>query len=184
MSNIFEQLIDDITTSSRRLPMSTRVIAIDGPGGAGKSTLAERVSVALGNSPIVHTDDFAGWETPLEWWPRLLTQVLEPLSRNQPARYQRYDWETECLAEWHELPPAPYVILEGVSASREAFRPYLSYTVWIETPRDERLRRGLERDGIETRDQWLAWMAAEDAHFERELSREKADTIIRGTDNY
>jgi uridine kinase len=50
--------------------MTTRVIAIDGPGGSGKSTLAENLSPALGHAPIIHTDDFASWDVPLEWWPR------------------------------------------------------------------------------------------------------------------
>jgi uridine kinase len=184
MSAMLQQLIELIRATSGPFPMSTRIIAIDGPGGAGKSTLAERLSVAMGNVPIVHTDDFASWEIPLDWWPRLVAQVLEPLSRNETAYYQRYDWATMRLAEWLELPPHAYVILEGVSASRNAFRPFLSYTVWVETPRAERLRRGLERDGVETYDLWLGWMADEDGYIERERPHEKVDIVIKGTDDY
>ncbi len=184
MSTRLQELIEHIQAAPGCPPMTTRVIAIDGPGASGKSTLAENLSAALSNAPIVHTGDFASWETPLEWWPRLLTQVLEPLSMNKTARYQRYDWATRSLAEWRDLPPTAYVILEGVSASRDAFRPFLSYTVWVETPREERLRRGLERDGVEARDQWDAWMAEEDAYIERERPREKADSVIKGTDAY
>jgi adenylate kinase family enzyme len=32
---------------------------LTGPGGSGKSTFAAHWSVAAGNAPIVHTDDFA-----------------------------------------------------------------------------------------------------------------------------
>ncbi len=184
MPDRLQQLVEHIQAAPGCPPMTTRVIAIDGPGGSGKSTLAEYLSEALGNVPIVHTDDFASWETPLEWWPRLLTQVLEPLSINKTAHYQRYDWATRSLAEWQDLPPTPFVILEGVSASRAAFRPFLSYTVWVETPREERLRRGLARDGVDARDQWNAWMAQEDAYIERERPQEKADIVIKGTDAY
>ena len=181
MSVHLQQLIERIQAAPGHPTMTTKVIAIDGPGGSGKSTLAERLSSGLGQVPIVHTDDFASWETPLEWWPRLLTQALEPLGVNKAARYQRYDWGTGSLAEWHEVPPTTFVILEGVSASREAFRPFLSYSIWVETPREERLRRGLERDGVEALDQWQGWMAAEDDYIRREHPIEKADVIIDGT---
>jgi hypothetical protein len=51
--------------------MTTRVVAIDGHGGAGKSTLAKRLAKELGGAQIVETDDFASWDNPLNWWPRL-----------------------------------------------------------------------------------------------------------------
>ena len=160
--------------------MRCRVIAIDGPGGAGKSTLAARVAVAL-DAQVVCTDDFASWEEPLEWWPRLIEQVLEPLSKNHPGRYQRCDWDTRQLAEWHEVPVAPFLVLEGVSSSRAVFTPYLTFRVWVETPRQERLRRGLERDGQDAIDLWRDWMAREDAYVAAERPRERADLVVSGT---
>lgn len=164
--------------------MTTKIIAVDGPGGAGKSSFAEQLSQKLGNAPILHTDDFASWDNPLDWWPRLLGQVLEPLSRNEIARYQRYDWGTKRLEEWREIQPAEYLILEGVSSSREAFRPYIAFSIWIETPRTERLRRGLERDGEAARQQWEEWMAREDEYIEREHPEQKADLVINGAEPY
>jgi cytidylate kinase len=38
--------------------MPVRVTAIDGHGGAGKSTLADRIATALGDAPIVHNQSF------------------------------------------------------------------------------------------------------------------------------
>lgn len=180
-SGSLQHLVERIKAAPGRPGMATRIIAVDGPGGAGKSTLAARLSAALDSAPVVHTDDFASWEIPLEWWPRLLAQVLEPLGQDRPARYQRYDWNARSLAEWHDLSPTRYVILEGVSASREAFRRFLSYTIWVETPREERLRRGLARDGEEARALWEAWMADEDAYVLRERPAEQADTVVDGS---
>ena len=94
-SSVTEQIIAGIRAACPPARMTTKLIAIDGPGGAGKSALAELLSDALGGAPIVHTDDFASWENPLEWWPRLISQVLEPLSVNQSGRYQRYDWSSD-----------------------------------------------------------------------------------------
>jgi uridine kinase len=132
------------------------------------------------NADIVHTDDFASWDVPLEWWPRLRDQVLIPLSGDQPARYQRYDWDRKALAEWIEVSPGGLVLIEGVSSSRSAFRPYLAGSIWVDAPRATRLRRGLERDGAEAREQWLHWMAEEDAWAAEEAPAEHADCIVAG----
>lgn len=160
--------------------MTTRLIAIDGPGGAGKSSLARRLADHLGDAPVVHTDDFASWDNPLDWWPRLVEEVLEPLARNEAARYVRSNWEREEERTWGEVAPSPFVILEGVSAFRQAFRPFLTYSIWIETPREVRLRRGLERDGEDARAQWEKWMAEEAAYVVREKPRDNADLILPG----
>ena len=118
-----------------------RLIAVDGPGGAGKSTFARELSAAAGGAPVIHTDDFAAADNTIDWWPRLLEQVIDPFARGDAACYQRYDWPTESLAGWHTIEPAPIVIIiEGVSASRAEWAAHLSLVIWIETPREERHR--------------------------------------------
>ncbi|MBT7203398.1 MAG: hypothetical protein HN867_07910, partial [Deltaproteobacteria bacterium] len=62
--------------------MQSRIVAIDGCGGAGKSTLATKLAVLLDDCPVIHTDDFASWDHPLDWYPRMIAQVLEPLRHN------------------------------------------------------------------------------------------------------
>ncbi len=173
--------LDELVASimARRGPL--RLVAVDGPGGAGKSTYARELSEAAGGAPVIHTDDFAAADNPIDWWPRLLEQVIEPLAQGDAAHYQRYDWQSETLAEWHTIEPAPIVIIEGVSAGRSEWAAHLSYLIWIETPREEHLRRGVERDGIAALDDWESWMAREDAHYERDPTSERADVVIDGT---
>jgi uridine kinase len=166
--------------------MSTSVVALDGYGGAGKSTLADHLGEVLRAEgrrvDLVHTDDFASADNPLHWWPRLLDQVLRPLRAGDAARYQRYDWDLGRLADWRTVEPGGLILLEGVSASRNAFRPFLSLSVWIETPADERLRRGLERDGEEAQALWARWMADELAWGNAEKPWEQADIVISGVE--
>jgi uridine kinase len=72
------------------------------------------------------------------------------------------------------------VVLEGVTASRSAFRPYLAYSIWLETARAVRLQRGIDRDGDDARAQWERWMAAEDRYLESERPDKHADVVVRG----
>ena len=175
LSNITTQ----IAAMDRPKGTKTAIIGIDGCGGSGKSTLAERLAETL-SCPIIHTDDFAEWDNPLDWYPRMIEQVLDPLRANRPARYQRYDWGTKALAEWHDVPPQPQIIIEGVSATRREFRPYLTYSIYVETPRDLRLKRGLERDGEDALPLWQGWMAEEDEYLRRDDPVGHADLIIKG----
>ena len=158
--------------------MDTRIVAIDGPGAAGKSSLAAFLARRLG-AEIVHTDDFASWDDPIDWWPRLLEQVLEPLAAGRRARFTPTSWDGLPRADI-VVEPAELVILEGVTSTRAAFRPFLAYSIWVETPRELRLARGLERDGESMRAQWEAWMALEDRYIEEERPAERADLVLPG----
>ena len=152
---------------------------MDGHGGAGKSTLAARLAAELGGAAVAHTDDFASWDDPVDWWPRCLSELLEPLARGEQARYDVTAWDgvpRPAVA----ISAGGTVILEGVTASRAAFRPYLAFAIWVETPREECLRRGIERDGEQMRPQWERWLAAEDAYIAREHPSAHADRVVRG----
>lgn len=164
---------------------ATRIVAIDGLGGSGKSRLASELASVLGNTAVVHTDDFArpnvpGWE-----WERMRKQVLTPLSRDEPSRYQRYDWDSDQLAEWRELPVGGTLIVEGVSSMRDELGQYWDIGIWVEAPYDVRLKRGVERDGERMRSQWTdVWMPQEQRYFDAQRPDKKADLIVDGTRAY
>lgn len=159
---------------------ATRLIAVDGCGGSGKSTFAARLAGALGGAPIIPTDDFASAELPIEWWPRMRDQVILPLRSGGTGHYQRYDWPSGELAEWVEVPRAPAVIIEGVSSGRLEWASELAFLIWVEAPRRVRLARGLERDGAAARQLWLGWMAAEDRYRRLHQPKQRADLIVAG----
>jgi uridine kinase len=175
------KLTETIRSSNAPADMTTRVIAVDGHGGAGKSSLAEYLAREL-NAPIVHTDEFASWTNPIDWWPELIEKVLVPLAGGRSARYTPTSWD-EAEKEEVIIEAGDFVVLEGVTASRAAFRPFLAFSIWIETPRELRLRRGLLRDGESARADWERWMAEEDAYVEREQPAEHADLVLPGDED-
>ena len=163
----------------------TIIIVIDGYGGSGKSTLAGAVATGSGGATIVRTDDFArpnvpGWE-----WERMKTQVLDPLDRDQPGRYQRHDWKSDSLAEWHTVPVGGIVIVEGVSSMRAELGRYWDLAVWVTCAYERRLARGIARDGEAKRSQWVnVWMPQEDAYVEAQKPEQRADIVVSGEEPF
>jgi len=173
----FEDLVDRILNK----PGSVRLVAIDGPGGSGKTVFANRLSAAAGeHAHQVHTDDFSSWDEPIDWWPRLLAEVIEPLSTGSPGRFQRYDWDKRRLDEWHDVPLSRIVLIEGVGSSRRDWSDHIAFAVWVETPRRVRLERGLARDGRGMKDRWTRWMRCEDAHFDVDHPLSRVDLVVDG----
>jgi len=175
----FEAIAAEIKARAPRLGR-TRLVAIDGPGGAGKTAFARRLAVALGDAPIIETDDFASWENPRNWWPRLEGEALKPLAKGRRARFERSRWPPDQAPETREVKPAPVVILEGVSSGRRAVGDRLSYLVWVDTPEATRLSRGLERDGTARRRDWDRWMAEEHAFYAEDPVHDRADLVVDG----
>ncbi|TAH35157.1 hypothetical protein EYC59_02415 [Candidatus Saccharibacteria bacterium] len=182
MKNI-EDITQRIKAASLPVGMSVKIVAVDGHGGSGKSTLAERLSKELG-AEVVHTDDFASWDNTLDWWPSLKDKVLEPIKNGaKTLNYNRSSWASDHHPEpVVDQPVTPIIILEGVSSARKEFRPYLSFAIWVETPVDVCMERGLARDGQPAKEQWLQWLADEDIYIARDSPQEYANLIVKGTE--
>ncbi|MEO9325090.1 4-amino-4-deoxy-L-arabinose transferase [Nocardioides sp. C4-1] len=158
-----------------------RLLAVDGPGGSGKTTLAAAVAAATG-ADVVHMDDlYDGW-TGLDTVSAQLRTLLEPLSAGRPGRYRRYDWHAHAFAETVDVavPASGLLVVEGVGSGSPSVAHLTTALVWVEAPRDLRLRRGIDRDGEALRAQWHAWQDAEDAHLARHRTRERADLVVDG----
>jgi uridine kinase len=155
------------------------LLCIDGPAGSGKTTLATQVVAATGAS-VVHMDNlYEGWGG----LPRIraqLDRLLQPLSRDRPGCYRRWDWYANRWAEVVVVRPAPLLVLEGVGAGARGHAGLTTVLTWVEVPADLRLARGLARDGVELEEHLRAWAEAEEEHFAAEDTRSRADLVIDG----
>jgi uridine kinase len=155
-----------------------RLVCVDGPAGAGKTTLAGELA-GLAAADVVHMDDlYPGWDG-LDAVADAVLGVLAPLAVDRPGRYRRWDWSASCRAEEHVVAPAPLLVLEGVASGNLAWARWCTALVWVEADADTRLARGLARDGAELKERWLRWMAQEQVVFARERTRERADLVVR-----
>lgn len=156
-----------------------KVVAIDGPSGAGKTDFAAALAGRLPSAQVLHMDDlYPGWDGLGRAVADLHDQVLAPLARGEPAAYRRWDWQQDRYAEWHSLPATSLLLVEGVGSGAGPGADLESVLIWLEADRDVRLRRGIERDGETYLPHWWRWAAAEDALFAFDRTRERADLTV------
>lgn len=157
-----------------------RLVCVDGPAGSGKTTLAGATAMAAPDAVVVHMDDlYEGWDG-LPTVDAQLANLLQPLSEGRTGRYRRWDWHADRWAEQVEVRPAPLLVIEGVGSGSLVAAPFTTVLVWVEAPYDLRMRRGIERDGDAFAPYWESWAAAEEEHFARHRTRERADLRVDG----
>ncbi len=169
------------------------LVAIDGCGGSGKSTLAEHIVSSYGGGHIIHMDDFykpsndrlqldiSKKESGADYDIRRLKQdVIHPIINGVKARYQRYDWNEDTLAEWHTVEPKGLIIVEGVYCLCDLLIDNYDIKKFVECNREVRLKRGLMRDGEKALSLWEQWMIGEDKYLQEQKPRDRSDYIILG----
>ena len=161
------------------------VVIIDGPAGSGKTVLAgqlRRVARASGVScTVVQMDDlYEGWAG-MRAGGEAATDLLRALAQGDPASYRRYNWVSEQYTERVPVPPVSLLVIEGVGSARLEHLDLASALVWVEEPDpQERLRRGLARDGAEIEAHWRRWMVEEAELFAEVGTCHRADIRLDG----
>lgn len=158
----------------------TRVVAVDGRSGSGKTSLAVELSGAL-NAPVVAVEDlYGGWDGLERGIDVLVSAVLEPLAAGRAALVPRYDWIAAAWDAPWTLEPPEVLMVEGAGAGARRAAAYHSVLVWMEAPAPVRKKRALDRDGETFAPFWDAWAAQEDAMLARERTPQRADIRIDG----
>lgn len=157
----------------------TRVLAIDGRSGAGKTRLAAELSTELGAAVVSLEDLYGGWDGLDRGIDLLVSAVLEPFAAGRAARVPRYDWAAGSWAEPLPLEPPDVLIVEGVGAGARRAAAFESLLVWLEAPTAVRKQRALGRDGETFTPYWGMWAAQEEAMLARERTQERADVVLR-----
>ncbi|WP_019201768.1 uridine kinase [Tsukamurella sp. 1534] len=168
----------------QRLGGREGTVAVDGLSGAGKSTyaqgLVEELRAAGARTALVRTDDYATWDDPVAWWPRMVEEILLPFSRGWDAHYRPMVWRDGTPRPGPEvrLPWAPLVVIEGVSSARRSFARRLGLALWLEGgTAAERLERSVARDGEAEREHLRRWQEFESGWFAVDGTRERCVPI-------
>lgn len=160
-----------------------RVVAIDGRGGAGKTTLAERLRLAVSGSAVVHTDDVAWHHAYFDWGGLLIENVLRPLHRGDAVNFRPEAWAARERPGSISVPAGvEFVWVEGTGVAREELAPWLDASVWIQGDLDDQERLLIARDGdsLEQQEHVASWLREELPFLLRERPWARATMIVQG----
>ena len=170
------------------------MVAVDGPAAAGKTTFTRALAALDPGLDVIEMGDFAlpaaerlserdeapGRGAAGVDWRRLRSNVLLPLSRDQVARYQRYDAATNVMAEWRIVPVGGIVIVEGFFSCVKALSTFYDFRIWVECPLEVRRRR-LGRENGSGSLLERNWPHAEEAYIETQDPAASAHLRVDGS---
>ena len=161
-----EILLNKLITN--RTSKKIYIVGIDGLGGSGKTTVADSLKLKLQSrgydTYILHIDDFIHPkhvrynESKEEWYcyyniqwryDYLVKEILLHIKNNDQIDklIEIYDKENDnYILETIGISAGSILLLEGIFIQREELRKYLDFTIYIDTPKQVRLKRVLERD--------------------------------------
>jgi len=160
---------------------ATRVVAVDGRSGSGKTSLATALRAALGAPAVSLEYLYGGWDGLERGIDMLVSDVLEPIAHGRAARVPRYDWIAAAWDTPWRLEPPEVLIVEGAGAGARRAAAYESALIWMEAPASVRKKRALDRDGATFAPHWDAWAAQEETMLACERTPERADIVIDST---
>lgn len=168
-------LLDKVQALLQQQRTNPLFVVIDGPAGAGKTTLAREILSHVGMGEIIHGDDlYNGWADALT--PTLeqtiTRSVLEPLRAGAMPRYLRYDWESGKYRNEVAVPETPLIIFEGVGVALPSVTSFADLSIWIDIDPDFGLERVVARDGDAIAAQMRQWLPVQAAFFALHHNRE------------
>ncbi len=164
---------------ARPRPTGPLVVGVDGRSGAGKSVFADALADRLG-CPVLRLDDvYPGWDGLAEGVRSVTEEVLEPLSRGEPASHPTWDWATDRPGPRRSVDPTPLLVLEGCGALAPGPAEQVAVSVWVEARDEVRRERALARDGDSYAPHWDRWARQEEALLARHHPAASADVVVR-----
>jgi uridine kinase len=170
----------------------TTIVAIDGWGCGGKSTLAVQLRRRLGPSAVwTGTDDFFAGFDPVGWdearpvrhlrWAEMV-DALESFRATGRATVRRWNWEAARPRRGRRV-EARVVLFDGLYSLKRELARFVDVGIWVEGRADNRMERVARRDGAHAPALWeTGFTALERAYILAERPFERADVVVAGAD--
>lgn len=166
--------------------MIWKAMAIDGPGGTGKSTLAGQLAKDLG-AQIIPMDHFLLPEVSYRLsaiaknydLERFVQDVIDPIVLGEPIRYEVQDSKTG-KPKIIRVPRDKPVIIEGIYSLEIRAREAYDFSFFVNADRETLLRRAVSTAGESG--SWLSkWLVGEETYLDAQSPKLAATLILDGS---
>lgn len=165
------------------------VVAIEGPCGAGKSTLGNELGREF-NARVFHADDY--FLRPEQRTPerlaeiggnfdreRFFPEVAEPSRLRKDALCRNYSCSSRTLSEEFCVSFTPVTIVEGSYCMHTQLGEYFDIGVFLNISPEEQSARIMQRNGPIMHKRFMEeWIPMENSYFEAMNVKERCDFLI------
>lgn len=157
------------------------LVAIDGPSGAGKTTLAESVAAEWCRRPVlVHLDEvYRGWEGLDEGAEELRRHLVPAIQAGRVGRVRGWDWSRSRVVDGRSIRPGRPLVIEGCGAFAAVADQPGAVRILVAAPLGERRSRALRRDEGAFDPYWELWETQWRRHLARGRGGVVPDLVIR-----
>lgn len=180
-----EQGLTEALSAIEPIADKAPIILIDGRTGSGKTEFAKKLQNELfrilEQAPrVISMDDlYPGWGGLNEGALYLLRNILIPLSQNQQAYWNRFDWQSESREEkLSSFAGGTPLIIEGCGSLSLASSELSDYAIWMSAPEKTRRQRFSERDGGVFDEYYEKWSKQEDEFYSTHRSAELSNLRV------
>lgn len=171
--------------------MKEGLVAVEGPCGAGKSTVAEAVGAVLGAN-VLHVDDF--FLRPEQRTPERLAEpggnfdrehfyaeAIVPLREGKDFTFRPYNCAHQVLAAPVPFVRTPLVIVEGVYGMHPDVAAAYDYRVFVDVDSETQRNRIARRNGEAMLRRFeTEWIPMEERYFAAFGIKAQCDLVVRG----
>lgn len=164
------------------------ILALDGPSGAGKTSLAQRLQ-ELYDANVISVDSFflqsfqrtparlaqVGYFFDIE---RFKEEIITNLRQKQDFTYHHYDCHADTLSAAINLKFKPLTIIEGVYACHPELTKHYDLKVFMAIEEDQQIARLKKRSADLLAAYLTAWLPKERAYFKKFKIKENSDLIL------
>jgi uridine kinase len=159
------------------------IIAIDGPAGAGKTTLASTIFLALSphmSTTVIHMDElYPGWEGAIgEELTKTLTWLTSCHKAKKPLLYSSFNWATNEFQPPKTHSSTQLLILEGVASAQLSIEESLATSIWLDLDPLIGFQRVIDRDGENISQEMKQWLVNQEQHFAADRTKERCEFLL------